>query len=1018
MYTRDEEKRNHNRFSKKEKGPDLGEIKDFVKDHWKLLTLIMVVVIIIWVILQMAWANWLFTMKFNGWWMQNKAGVNIWDISFEKGYFWTAIWIIPLAWFLADPFFWRKRATMKIIYKLFDIDFEKSSFTGRFILGGIMAVFRTLIGFIVANITAHGFATQWLLVETYLQTHNMSWLEFIQRIYLSSINHYLFGGLPSGSYLIENTVVFDFLGMLFWLLVPILLYYTIVKLTAAVYTSIKEGNWVRVVRALVTIGFMWFIYLFILRIPTTVGDIAIPIHMWWRLATVVVVSAIILGLTLGERKMRPWIDEDTFKVGLTVISVGLLICIVVVAPFVGVWWNYSVQQNYSASKNIFEFPYKINPHIDYVKWTNDLQSIQTIPLESITTPPEFEENILKDIRVVSYVASIKQMIYSYGTSVGQSWMKLALEQEGDKYLFGPMIVWTDGHEYWVLPTSPVLPEQSDVVEGKRYVYTHSEVILAVDAATGEIVDFTKIFPQMNASALSMYYGIGGLFKEQDVVYLRIGNWNETHLSTYKGPESYDAVPDYVLSDKSNVFLGANERWWYFFWKGDIPFANGKYGDEISVLFKRDVIERVNSLLINGLELEKEPSTGRPIPYLVVDPQGNVYFAFAVNINRGIDNGYTDTMGYLVNTNGNFRRQFAILLVNTHDGTVKGYRYGNWNENYITRYFASFYGAWNNDLPDWLGEQLRYPKSLMYDLIDLQNTYRIDSNDWQSWYKTLNMHDFPVDKDWNYFDIKFDDIRYVPIYYEGKLRYAGIRIVELYKQKPESGQWSARRVEGIYMFLGTEGKFFVPLQNALAVQLILDSVNTNTEIQYILTTRKQQGQEWEAGNLMIYIINGKPIFFIPYYTMTATVMKVTMLVAIDGTTGDVGYYLLSANPTSEEIKVASSKAYTAMTKGILKSEQERIDKVKNELQRLGLTIRTPTIVNPMIAEQYATIDFKITQNWENVNATIQMFVQDICITNNIQTVYVWLETQGTAKVLSVGVLIQPSLTMEILSINIG
>jgi len=989
-------------------------IKEFVKEHKKLTVVIIIVAILAFIVAQMIFADWLFRMRFEGWWMLNKAGVNIWDITFEKGYYWQTLWLIPLIWFLCDPIFWRKRATMKFFYRITDMDIEEASFKERFFVGLAMASSRTFLGFMVAIFTGHAIATQWLFIDTYRLMNGVSWFDFIQKVYFPSINYYLFGGLPSTNYLLENTVVFDFLSMIFWIFIPLLVYCTFVKLPIACYISIQEEKPIKILKYGLFAGFAWSFYFCILSAPLTVGDVSVPIFMQWRLILVVFLLLAGICISVTEKRAEEWLKEHS--IGTTVLTI-FLIFLILFAPSAISWWNYSVQQNYSAVKSILEFPYRIQPHIDYVKWTNDLSNIQLTTPEAIKTPPEFEESILKDIRVISYTAALKQMIYAYGTKVGQPWMKIAVEQEGDKYYYGPMIVWANNHEYWVCPTSPVLPEYTDTLEGKRYVYIRSQVILAIDAASGEIIDFDKIFPQVNMSTLSMYYGIGGLFREQPEVYLKIGNWKEASLPNYKGPAYYDGTPDYVLSDKQTVFLGASERWWYFFWKGEFAFADGKYGKEISLLFKRDVVERVKSLLVSGLEMEKEPTTGKPIPYLVVDPEGNVYYCFAIYINKEINNDYTKTSGYLVKTSGNFRRPFAIVLVNSHDGTIKGFRYGNWEENYITKYFASFYPAWNNELPDWLKDQLRYPKSLAYDLIDLYNTYHIDSSDWESWYKTLNMYDFPVDKDWKYFNIKFDDIRYVPIYYQGRLRYAGVRIVEIYKQKPEAGQWSARQVAGVYVFFGTGERFFVPMQNALAIQLLLDSVNTNSEIQYILTTRRQQGQQWEEGNLMLYIINGKPVFFIPYYTITQTVMKVTMVVATDGTNSNVGYYLLSPSPSPEEVMTASSRAYVAMTKGLLKSEEERIEKVKDELKSLGLTIRTPTIVNPMIAEYFATIDFKTTQEWENVSSAIHRFVQEVCIANNISTIYLWLQTKDSTKTLLAGALL-PDLTMEILAINIA
>ncbi|MGC8812661.1 MAG: hypothetical protein ACP5O8_03715 [Candidatus Aenigmatarchaeota archaeon] len=1006
-----------------EREKDLQRIKKFLTEHKRLTTATLLLVIILYILSQLIFANWLFQMKFNGWWMSNKAGVNIWDITFEKGYYWQVLWLIPLIWFLSNPFFWRKGASMKLVFRLFHVD-EKTTFAKRALTGLILALLKAFVGFIVAASIGHAIARQWLLVDTYLRMSGMNWVEFIQRIYLPAINYYLLGGLPSANYLLEHTIVFDFLDLLSLILLPLLLYHTFVKLPIASYITLTERKReedgelerkiIKVFKYILIAGFAWSFYWFILLVPSTVGDISVPIYVQGRLALVFVLALLGIVFHYSEESMAKWLGEHAFQ---TVFITTTLISIILFAPTAIAWWNYHVQQNYSASKNIFEFPYRIQPHISYVKWANDLSSIQVVQPEALKTPPEFEESILKDVRVISYTAALKQMIYAYGVKVGQPWMKLAVEQDGDKYYYGPMIVWANNHEYWVCPTSPVLPEVSDIVEGKRYVYIRSQSIIAVDAASGEITDFDKIFPQVNMSTLSMYYGIGGLFREQNEVYLNIGKWKEASLPSYKGPASYDKVPDYVLSDKDTVIWGASERWWFFFWRGEFAFADGKYGREISVLFKRDVVERINSLLIEGLEVEKEPSTGKPIPYLVVSPEGNIYYCFAIYINKKINNAYTDTSGYLVRTSGNFRRLFAIALVNSHDGTIKGYRYGNWDENYITNYFASFYSSWNNEIPEWLKEQLRFPKSLEFDLIDLYNTYHIDSNDWESWYKTLNMYDLPVDRDWNYFNIKLDDIRYVPVYYQGKLVYAGIRIVELYKQKPEPGQWSARQVAGVYIFLGTGERFFIPLKNALAIQLLLDSVNTNSEIQYILTTRRQQGQQWEEGNLILYLIGEKPIFFIPYYTTTPTVMKVTMVVAIDGTNGKIGYYLLSPDPTPEEVMKAASKAYVAVQKGILKGEEERIEKVKEEIASFGLTVKTPKVVNPMVAEYFATVDFKITQAWDEVKSVIQRFVQEVCIPNNVSKVYVWYQVGETTKTLYVGALL-PDLTMQILAINIA
>ncbi len=65
------------------------------------------------------------------------------------------------------------------------------------------------------------------------------------------------------------------------------------------------------------------------------------------------------------------------------------------------------------------------------------------------------------------------------------------------------------------------------------IVTHSERILALDAASGEIVSGQTVF-NLSAPA-SLYYGEGGLFASSDIVYVDIPGFLENHLPDYTGP---------------------------------------------------------------------------------------------------------------------------------------------------------------------------------------------------------------------------------------------------------------------------------------------------------------------------------------------------------------------------------------------------------------------------------------------------------------------------------------------------
>lgn len=969
-------------------------------------------------------ANWLFSIKIEGVWISRKGGLDVWALWFEKGVYWYAllayvvtfefIGVVFAAWWGTrlkgvdresrrpqDDFGWIPRRPHMDVRKWLPA----------------VPLFFAFIGAVVGSSLAHTVAAQFLLVNGYIQDAGISWPQFLSEGYLRAVTYIMSGHYPDGAFLIANTVVFDFIRLMRAYVIPLLV---LVSMTA-LFSIPVHHNWVKSLRNIMLIATIWYIYIMIAESPMILADISLPIHTMWRIATAVVLVGVTLSFTVADRLWRGTVPQSTRRTIMRSILVIMLIGLLLIAPSLQTDLAYHRLQDYEGNRNIFEFPYTIRPHIDYVKWADSLGTIQVANASMLTVPPPVEEEILRSIRVVSFTAAISQMQYAYGRDIGQPWMKLAYDVDSSGQItYGPMIVWSGDKEYWVLPTSPVLPEQSSQEVGARYQYTHSEVILAVDAATGEVVPISRVFPEADPTRISMYYGIGGLFKEQGMVFLRIGNWTETHMPGYKHSTFYDGEPDYIFGEDEKV-LGFSERFRFFLLlQGNIQFATGGFGRDISVLMHRDVIDRVSAILIKGLVVENEPVANTPIPYLVTDPQGNIYYAFSVYIERALNTPYADTerLGQFVETSGDFRRPFAVMLVNTHDGKISGYRYGNWQENYITKFYGSFYGAWDKEMPDWLASQVRFPKSLMYRLIDLYNTYRIESSDASSWYKTLNMFDFPLGRD-DYFNTRIDDIRYVPVFYDGHLQYAAVRIVEVYKQRSE--QWTPRAVAGMFVFFGYGKELFIPLEKALPIQIILDSIRSQPDVQNILTTRRLAGQEWQEGNLLLYVVGNRPVYLLPYYAPSPSVLNVGMVVAADGVTGKVGSpYLLQDSKDPREIAAAPFRAYSLLGSGVtLSGEQQRIDAVKDELSRMGLEVRTP-IRQPSanVEYLYANLTFRGLQDWDAVNSTLHNFVQDVLISNNARTVNVWTVFTGTTRMVYVGALVQTSQGVELHIITIA
>jgi hypothetical protein len=949
-------------------------------------------------------ANWLFSVKIEGAWLSNKAALNVWDLWFQRGVYWTAVEVYVLAFALIGLVFavgWRHlgrgakgkdegdRSWMDTRARL-----AKSFWPYALpvaILGGLA----------VALFFGHEAAQRALVVETYLKSNGLSWVSFATGNYWHAATYILSGHYPTGSYLVSNTSVFDFISAVNAFAAPILVLLSLF----VVMSMFLHGDGITALRDFAYLMTLWYLYLGVFSAPAVLADVSLPMFSFWRVTTAVILTLLSVSLTFGGRLWRKMLPQGQRRTLIRAIVVGLLIILTISAPTIQSSLAYHVFQNYPANQNSFEFPYTVSPHISYVQWADQVDKVVTANSSALAVPPGGEEQILQSIRVVSYSAATSQMQYAYGRNIGQPWMELSP--------VGPMIVWSNNREYWLLPTSPVLPEQSTQEVGAKYQYTHSEVILAVDAANGTVVPVSSIWPQVDQSKLAMYYGIGGLFHDQDTVYLHIGNWTETHLAAFKGSAYYDGAPDYVFGGNATV-LGASERFWYFLLaQGNWQFATGGAGQNVAVLTHRDVTDRVSSLLVDGLVTESDPTGGNQIPYFVVDPQGNVYYAFLVNIDRPLTSPYADTaLGQFVNTSGDFRRSFAVVLINARDGTVHGYRNGDWNENYITQYYSSFYPAWNNPAPSWLEPQVRYSKSLMYQYVDLYNTYHIPPTDASSWYKTLNMYDFPLGRG-GYFSNTVDDIRYVPMYYNGQLTYAAVRLIEVYKQ--QSGTWTPRSVAGMFVFFGNGQELFVPLNQALPVQLILDSVTSQQQVQNILTTRKLSGQDWQQGNLLMYIIGNRPVYFLPYYIPTPSLLNVGMVIAVDGVTGKVSApYVLQDSKDPAEIAAAPLQAYSLLMSGTaLSSEQQRIDTIKNEITQSGFQVLTPIgPPNANVAYQYANVTLSTTQDWITVNATIHSFLNDVATGNGTQVVNMWTNFTGTNRTIYIGVLVQTKQGIEL------
>ncbi|TMI27367.1 hypothetical protein E6H36_03400 [Candidatus Bathyarchaeota archaeon] len=460
--------------------------------------------------------------------------------------------------------------------------------------------------------------------------------------------------------------------------------------------------------------------------------------------------------------------------------------------------------------------------------------------------------------------------------VGVNWMSIQNA--------GVDIIFIKGTEYWVSALQLVQPTISGDVDTWRtqhLLLTHSEKVLAVNAATTETVDISKVW-NLNQTP-QLYYGEGGLWSSVDEVYLNIPSFNETHLTGYVGPPSYNGALDYTYS--------GFWRYWKFFWQGRLDFAQGNYGD-IKALVDRDVDSRVSKLLLPRMATDSDP-------YPVVDDMGNIYLLHWTWIDWTSPHDFAD---YPDHQDTSILRLFATVLTNMKTGEVTGYLYPGLRNDYVTSFYRTMYPQWNQRIPSWLVPQLRYPEQYFNTQQSVYNFYfQTDPLQWQR----------------NQFLLNTEDTRFIIVPINGNLTWAAVRLVEIY-QSP------SQNLAGLY--IAPAGKdtgqvFLIKFPEGFTVigpQSAVSAVATDPNVRAKLTLNPN----WIPGNILLYVINGQWTYVIPYYGSQGNLTVPEMVAVVDGQTKKVGAHFLS-NP-NDPVEVQGATADAVASLGTIPTGQTTIN----------------------------------------------------------------------------------------------
>jgi hypothetical protein len=574
------------------------------------------------------------------------------------------------------------------------------------------------------------------------------------------------------------------------------------------------------------------------------------------------------------------------------------------------------------------------PTIQYTRWAYGVDSVTNAD-QSLITSSGNQTNTLDHIRIFTNESARLNM----KPLVGVNWMSIDNAPVD--------IIYINGKEYWVSILQLVqasLQNDPDVWRTQHLLLTHSEKILAVDAATTQAVDITKIWNLTQSPQI--YYGEGGLWQSVDEIYLNIPGFTETHLSNYTGPPSYNGTADYTYK---GFWL-----YWKFFWQGRFDFANGAYGN-IQALEYRDADTRISNILLPNMQLD-------PDPYPVVDKQGNVYLLHWVWINWQSPSDFAD---YPDHADTSILRLFAATLTNMKTGDVTGYLYNNGKNDYVRSFYSTMYPQWNQQMPSWLLPQLRYPETYFNNQQNVYNFYfQTDPLQWQR----------------NVFLQSTETTRFIITPINGTLTWAAVRLVEIYHSPSQNlaGLYIApagSRTGQVYLIRFPEGTTVIGPNSAIS------AVTTDPTIKTQLTLHP----DWTSGNILLYSVNGRLIYVIPYYGTQGNLTVPEMVAVVDASTKQVGADFIS-NPNSyTEVGSATTKAVnnigistgTQTTVNGTLSYRYQYEQGGNTRWILGIKTTSTTTVQVLAkAETLTTTDiYKISNTSTVVPTTITVVVDN-------------------------------------------
>lgn len=687
--------------------------------------------------------------------------------------------------------------------------------------------------------------------------------------------------------------------------------------------------------------------MFAIWVETPYWPMDIRIQFEWGAVTTVMVAFFALALFYHFKSTAETIPlAQRRRAGIITVAI---IIVAILLVNMGAYTFYTL--NWNNNWVSYEWDTLTSKQVEVTQWAAGIQNISYSGISDIPSG-----NMTETLSLIRQWDSNASLTLSKN-EIGVNWLQLT---------DNPQISFVNGQEYWVNPTTFNYPATNWV--SVHEIYTYASKIIVMNTHTGQFVPVTQAF-NISSQPL-MYYGEGSSTGDGFLnnVYVGLNNIQEENDVNYTG------TPDYTL-------CGAQRALW-FLGQGQLGFAFSPPQDCINMLYNRDVMNRVQSILINGLV--EDPSA-----YMVTDsgqPGGgnNLFFAVQVYIDYPLHSAFASGP----NSNGSpgsYLRLFGVVLVNVANGDMQGYYLGQ-DDGFLTSFYHQYYPSWG-PAPAWLQSQLRYPEALLGN----QNIQGQLDEDF-IWHVNQSST-FRSGSDF-FTRPSGTEVLYIPFVIGNNVSFAAVQLVQF-----QSSQ--GLNLAGMYVVYGGTrlGQFDLYEANSstssttfLGPEAAQNAFSSDPTTRTAMTLNSAT-----MGNILLYPVNGHLYYFIPAYVYPssatgAVVVQNPFIDVIDAENSNAPVRFVNTSSTLDE-----TYGFSGVTLPTNSTPSSRTAYTNSLFTDQGIVLENVTSVNPSSTnvDQYiGGTQYSLDSQNSTTTSFINSFITSQVKANNINKVYAWSPSTGT------------------------